>query len=75
MLARFVRFSASTTLVFDVLSHLLYLFRKNQPVIMQILFKLLVNGCENFKLIALGKHFPREEESFIAGDFTANGFD
>ena len=36
---------------------------------MQILFKLLVNGCENFKLIALGKHFPREEESFMAGEF------
>ena len=51
------------------------LFRENQPVIMQVLFKLLVNGGENFKLIALGEHFPWEEEPFIAGDFTANGFD
>lgn len=51
------------------------LFRENQPVIMQVLFKLLVNGRENFKLIALGKHFPWEEESLIAGDFTADGFD
>ena len=51
------------------------LFRENQPVIMQILFKLLVNWCENFKLIALGEHFPWEKEPFIAGDFTADGFD
>ena len=51
------------------------LFRKNQPVIMQVLFKLLVNGCENFKLISLGKHFTGEEEPFITGDFTADGFD
>lgn len=51
------------------------LFRGNQPVIMQILFKLLVNGGENFKLIALSKHFPREEEPFVAGDFTADSFD